>query len=230
MVSRPLRAIMKTAVLAVLAVLVAASFTMAPVARAQECGVSPMLYERPLLVADADAAPVRQALDRGELAEVARLARERLDVKTLERELRRGMWRPTAFGEADVRAALAIAIVRSGGLEGPRAQTRKRAQMKRNVAWARDLLARAFDATSGDPVLATWLGEAEAAVGEREKARALLEDLAQADLIVSPEGWAALAALRDDVDEAAAAQARSRCEAMARDAAMCAAPARDARS
>lgn len=202
----------------------------APAARAQECAFSPRFYERPPLVADADANPVREALDRGELAEVARLARERLDLKAVERDLRRGQWAPTAFGEADVRAALAVAVVRTGGAEGPRATTREPGKRKKNLKWARQVLSYALDAAPGDPVLATWLGEAEAAVGARDKALALLEDLAEADLIVSPEGWAILAALRDGVDDAGAAAARKRCTAVARDPATCAAPVADAHS
>jgi hypothetical protein len=75
---------------------------------------------------------------------------------------------------------------------------------------------------AGDPVVTTYLAEALFAVGEREQARALLEDLAAADLIVSAEGWAALAAVTDGE---LAANARTRCAAMARDASMCIAPA-----
>lgn len=202
----------------------------APAARAQECAFLPSYYEKPPIVAVADAGPVRDALDRGELAEVARLTRERLDPKSVDRDLQRGQWAPVAFGEAEVRAALAIAVVRTGGAEGPRATTREPGKRNENLAWARRVLSYALDAAPGDPVLATWLGEAEAAVGARDKALALLEDLAEADLIVSPEAWAILAALRDGVDDAGAAAARKRCAAVARDPATCAAPLADARS
>jgi hypothetical protein len=210
----------------VAASLLAATALLATHAHAQECGVSPDFYERRFRVADIDAAPVREALDKGALADVARLARAKLDIKKIDRDVKRRQWRPEAFGEGDVRAALAIAVVRTKGAEGPRSSTKKPAQMKKNLAWAAEVLAVALENSGGDPVLGTWYGEAALATGKTEEARAVLEDLASADLIVSPEGWAALARLRSD-DEASAKAARARCEAAASDASVCAPAAID---
>lgn len=203
----------------------------APSARAQECGVSLDLYEDAPLVADLKPRETLDLLERGDLAGTAARARDALDVNALSRALaKKRVKAGRAFGEDDIRAALAVAIVRSGGTEGLKGTLgadAKAAQKAKNLDDARKLLQAQARIHAGDPVVTTYLGEALAAVGEREKARGLLEDLAAADLIVSAEGWAALAAVSDgDI----AAEARTRCAAMARDASTCVAPVSPASS
>lgn len=211
---------MRSAVLAALA-LAPLALTAAPAVRAQECGVSLDMYEDAPQVADLHPRDTLDALERGDTADTATIARSALDVKSLARALAKNRVKPgTAFGEDDIRAALAVAIVRSGGAEGIKgpAAPHKPAQNVRNLEDARALLQAQARLHGGDPVVTTYLAEALFAVGEREQARALLEDLAAADLIVSAEGWAALAAV--SVGDGAA-QARTRCAAMARDPSMC---------
>jgi hypothetical protein len=198
---------------------------LAPSARAQECGVSLDMYEDAPLVADLHPRETLDALERGDLRETAERARDALDVNKLARAVaKKRVKAGSAFGEDDIRTALAVAIVRSGGVEGIKgpAAHNKPAQKARNLEDARNLLQAQQRIHAGDPVVTTYLAEALFAVGEREQARALLEDLAAADLIVSAEGWAALAALTDGE---LAANARTRCAAMARDASTCLAPA-----
>lgn len=93
-----------------------------------------------------------------------------------------------------------------------------------NLEWSARVLARQAAAKTDDVSLKTDLAEALARLPERRaEARALLEDLSQRDLIASPEGYAALAALRSavgDVDGKKAAL--QRCEAMARTQGVCA--------
>ncbi|MBI1947731.1 MAG: hypothetical protein HYS27_18730 [Deltaproteobacteria bacterium] len=212
-----------------LAALIAAA-ALAPAARAQECGMPLRYYEDAPRVADIDAPPVREALEAGQYDEVASLARARLDAAQLERraaafELRAGR----KFSEEEVRVALAAAVVRTKGEQGiaaplPKKLSAKRAQAARtrNLENARALLQSELARASGDPVIATLLGEAHLALGDHELAAAVLEDLAAADLIVSPEGWAALARARAAAGQAdGAAAARRRCEDAARDVAVC---------
>ena len=68
-----------------------------------------------------------------------------------------------------------------------------------------------------NPVLLTEIAEAAAQLPDlQDVARYMLEDLARRDLIVSPEGYAALAQLRLLNGEAVASrEARNRCHAMA---------------
>ena len=96
---------------------------------------------------------------------------------------------------------------------------------------ARDLLQQELVCASGDPVIATLLGEAHLALGDVEFAGMVLEDLAEADLIVSPEGWAALAKARAAAGQTEQANAaRKRCEDAARDVTVCSGNAALARS
>lgn len=192
--------------------------------RAQECGVSLDMYEDAPLVADLRPRETLDALERGDLAGTAMTARDALNTTKLARALASKRVRAgTAFGEDDIRAALAVAIVRSGGTEGiQKGGATSDKQKRKNLQDARALLQAQTRIHSGDPVVTTYLAEALVAVGEHAEARALLEDLAAADLIVSAEGWAALAAVSEgDV----AANARTRCGAMARNAALCTATA-----
>lgn len=218
---------------------VAALISLAPAARAQECGMPLRYYEDAPRVADADAGPVRDALEAGRYEETARLARARLDAALLERRTASFDLRPgRKFNEEEVRVALAAAVIRTGGAEGLAAPLRAKlgakkdkAGRERNLQNARDLLQQELMRAGGDPVIATLLGEAHLALGDVELAGMVLEDLAEADLIVSPEGWAALARAREAAgrgEEAAAA--RKRCEDAARDSAVCAPPAAVARS
>jgi hypothetical protein len=205
-------------------------FTFAPRAHAQECGVSLDMYEDAPLVADLHPRETLDALERGDLVDAAARARDALNISRLQRDLGKNRLQAgTAFGEDDIRAALAVAVVRSGGAEGiARAASARAASARsdkdakiaqRNLADARKLLQALARFHAGDPVVTTYLAEAHLALGERDDARALLEDLAAADLIVSAEGWAALAAVTDGE---LAANARTRCAAMARDAKTCA--------
>ncbi|MCC7074732.1 MAG: hypothetical protein IT383_25710 [Deltaproteobacteria bacterium] len=207
-----------------------AAALLAPPARAQECGMPLRYYEHAPRVADIDAPPVREALEAGNYDEVARLARARLDAGALERqasayELRAGR----KFNEEEVRVALAAAVIRTRGAQGLAAPVsaklspkRAEAARTRNMERARQVLQQELQRASGDPVVATLLGEAHAALGNHELAAAVLEDLAAADLIVSPEGWAALARARASAgDNAGAALAHQRCAAAARDLGVC---------
>lgn len=221
-----------------LAALLAAA-VLAPAARAQECGMPLRYYEDAPRVADIDAPPVREALEAGNYDEVARLARLRLDAALLERratayDLRAGK----KFNEEEVRVALAAAVIRTQGAQGLTAPVsaklgpkRAAAARTRNLEHARLVLVQELQRASGDPVVATLLGEAHAALGDHEQAAAVLEDLAAADLIVSPEGWGALARARATAgDSAGATAARQRCQAAARDLGVCADDAVVARS
>lgn len=213
--------------------------TLASAAHAQECGMPLRFYEDAPRVADIDAAPVRDALDAGHYEEAARLARARLDATNLEERAAQFTLRPgRKFNEEEVRVALAAAVIRTGGAEGlaapvsARLSPRKaKATQARNLENARALLQQELTRQSGDPVIATLLGEAHLALGDTELAGMVLEDLAEADLIVSPEGWAALARAREasGKDEEAKA-ARQRCEDAARDSGVCQAPPAVARS
>ncbi|MCC7107805.1 MAG: hypothetical protein IT382_00830 [Deltaproteobacteria bacterium] len=204
--------------------------TLASAARAQECGMPLRFYEDAPRVADIDAAPVRDALEAGRYEEAARLARARLDATTLEQRAAAFTLRPgRKFNEEEVRVALAAAVIRTGGAEGLAApvsaklsQKKAKAAQARNLENARALLQQELSRQSGDPVIATLLGEAHLALGDVDFAGQVLEDLAEADLIVSPEGWSALARAREAAGKSEeAAAARKRCEDAARDGAVC---------
>jgi hypothetical protein len=123
---------------------------------------------------------------------------------------------------------LAIALSRSNGaLDASREvpldvlaswQGAKTAERTANLAWSVEVLKRQADAKRDDVGLRTDLAEAMARVPERrEEARAILEELAQRDLIASPEGYAALASVRSQLGDSAGQQvALQRCEAMAK--------------
>lgn len=91
-------------------------------------------------------------------------------------------------------------------------------ESKANLAWSVQVLKRQSDAKQDDVGLRTDLAEAMSRVPERRaEARAILEDLAQRDLIASPEGYAALASLRSQSGDANGQKlALKRCEAMAK--------------
>jgi hypothetical protein len=101
-------------------------------------------------------------------------------------------------------------------------------QRAQNLEWAvstlRDLSAQKQD----DPALQTELGEALSKIDARhDEARGMLEQLAKNDLVASPEGYAALATLRQKAGDRAGQQlAMKRCEAMAKSSDVCVAAAR----
>lgn len=92
-----------------------------------------------------------------------------------------------------------------------------------NLVWAARTLRELAAAKKDDPEARTELGEALARRDEtRDEARALLESLAAADLITSPEGYLALAELRASAgDTAGRSAALDRCRAMARAESTC---------
>jgi hypothetical protein len=92
-----------------------------------------------------------------------------------------------------------------------------------NVAWSVEVLKRQSGSHADDVVLKTDLAEAMARVPEhRQEARTILEDLAERDLIASPEGYAALAMLRSQSGDAEGQKlALKRCEAMAKNQDAC---------
>jgi len=123
---------------------------------------------------------------------------------------------------------LAVALSRSHGAlpvtsEVPRDvlgswQGMKEGEAARNMAWSVEVLKRQANVKGDDVSLRTDLAEAMARIPEqRGEARAILEDLAKRDLIASPEGYAALASLRNQSGDADGQKlALERCEAMAK--------------
>lgn len=129
---------------------------------------------------------------------------------------------------------LAVALSRSSGVlpvsnEVPLEvlaswQGAKDGESSANLAWSVEVLKRQSDAKQDDVGLKTELGEAMSRVpARRAEARAILEDLAKRDLIASPEGYAALAALRSESGDSDGQKlALKRCEAMAKSQDACA--------
>ena len=197
--------------------------SMAPAAHAQECGAPLSMYQQRPLVAEIDLAPIRDAVSQRDWAKTAKAARAALKVKPIVRALERGEEiEDDAFGESEARGALAIAVVRSGGAQGLLASTTRAVQKKKNLTYAMKLLENELNVSGGDPVMSTYLGEAYASLGKTDAARDILEDLASTDLIVSPEGWAALAKVRAAKGDAElASAATSRCAAMSGDDGSC---------
>lgn len=137
---------------------------------------------------------------------------------------------------------LAVALVRHGGAlpvdkELPRyAQGtwlgKTAEEKKANLEWAVEILRQVNDLKKDDAAVQTDLGEAMAAVdATKAEGRALLEKLAEKDLVASPEAYAALARLRSDAgDHEGTRLAMQRCEAMAGSAAAVCRPAEQAHS
>jgi len=87
-----------------------------------------------------------------------------------------------------------------------------------NLQWSVQVLQRQVDSKTDDVGLKTDLAEAMARIpARRAEARVILEELAQRDLIASPEGYAALALLRSESGDSNGQKlALQRCEAMAK--------------
>lgn len=92
-----------------------------------------------------------------------------------------------------------------------------------NLAWAIETLRKIDGIKKDDPAVKTDLAEALAKVdAHRAEARSMLEALAKKDLVATPEGYAVLAELRSAGGDAAGGKlALTRCEAMAKEAAVC---------
>jgi hypothetical protein len=97
------------------------------------------------------------------------------------------------------------------------------ADRQANLEWAAKTLREVATARHDDPAARTELAEALARIdGTREEARHILEDLSTRDLITSPEGYAALAGLRERAgDDAGRRAALERCKTMARGGVTC---------
>jgi len=95
---------------------------------------------------------------------------------------------------------------------------------QKNLAWSVGALRTELDQKKDDPALTTELGEALSRVeGGSSEARALLESLAQRDLVASAEGYRVLAQLRlEQGDQKGRELAMKRCESMAGSSKVCA--------
>jgi hypothetical protein len=93
----------------------------------------------------------------------------------------------------------------------------------KNLAWAIETLRKIDGIKKDDPAVKTDLAEALAKVdAHRAEARSILEALAKKDLVATPEGYAVLAELRSSGGDAAGGKlALARCEAMAKETAVC---------
>jgi hypothetical protein len=120
--------------------------------------------------------------------------------------------RPALFRRAQ--RAAALAVVRSDGAVklGPRMTGRTAEQRQAALAWAAATL-RLHHARSGDLVVRVELAEALARrPAERAEAHAILDELADLDLLPTARAWSLLADLeRERGDATAAARAARRC-------------------
>ena len=128
---------------------------------------------------------------------------------------------------------LAVAIAREGGRlaleqEVPEAvlghwSGKTKLSQAKNLIWSVDTLRHELSSKKDDPGLMTELGEALAKLdGGQDEARTILESLAARDLIGSPQGYKALADLRQQTgDEAGQRLAMKRCESMASSSFVC---------
>jgi hypothetical protein len=160
--------------------------------------------------------PINQSVRRAEqlLADGAHQAAVRELARTFPELLRANHrdGRPALFRRAQRTAALAV--VRSDGAVrlGPRLSGRTPEQRHTALAWAAAIL-RLHHARSGDLVVRVELAEALARrPAERAEARAILDELADLDLLPTARAWALLADLeRERGDAAAEGRAARRC-------------------
>jgi tetratricopeptide (TPR) repeat protein len=129
---------------------------------------------------------------------------------------------------------LALAAIRTdGALNVAKVMQGTTAEEKaENVQFAIDTLRKLNARRANNPSFQTDLGEALAKV-PRFKAEAfkLLNDLAQKDLVASPEGYATLAKLRENLgDKEGAVAAVKRCTGMTKSPKMCEVASSDASS
>jgi len=102
------------------------------------------------------------------------------------------------------------------------------AERSRNLAWSvatlrRELSSGTLKVQKDDPGLQTELGEALSKLeGGQDEARTILESLAARDLVASPQGYRALAELRQQQgDETGQQLAMKRCVSMAANSKLC---------
>lgn len=97
---------------------------------------------------------------------------------------------------------------------------------KTNLVWSVKALTALAETHADDPTLKSYLGEALAKMPERrEDALAMLGDLAKRDLLVTPQGYQALAKLRQlSGDTEGRDAATKRCTTMASSPAVCQLP------
>ncbi|HEY3667899.1 MAG TPA: hypothetical protein VGL19_17980, partial [Polyangiaceae bacterium] len=128
---------------------------------------------------------------------------------------------------------LAVAIERSNGQLSLEQEVpseylghwlgKSRVDQDKNLAWSVHALREELTIKKDDPGIQTELGEALSKVdGGTDEARTLLESLAARDLVATPEGYKALAALRSQMGDQAGQQlAMKRCESMAPSSKVC---------
>jgi len=166
------------------------------------------------------------ALDEGRiLAAAGSVVRMIPHIKTLK------VTRTKLVQRAD--RVLALAVVRYGGALPVEREVpsyaqgtwigRTEAERTANLEWAATTLREIDQAKKSEPASRTELAEALARIdSSRDEARTILEDLAKKDLVTSPEGYAALATLRQrDGDDAGQRAALERCRSMAHGTTVC---------
>lgn len=96
-------------------------------------------------------------------------------------------------------------------------------EREENLAWSVAALEKVSSVKKNDAVVESELAEAMAKTdAHRAEGKKKLEQLADKDLLTSPEGWAELAELRKGAgDQKGSAAAVNRCRAMAKDASVC---------
>lgn len=143
--------------------------------------------------------------------------------------------RPKADDPLVARAerVLAVAIAREGGRLALEREVpaevlghwlgKTKLDQDKNLTWSVDTLRRELTVQKDDPGLMTELGEALAKLeGGQDEARTILESLAARDLVGSPQGYKALAELRQQKgDDAGQKLAMKRCESMAASSKVC---------